>query len=75
MTVGKPIAKKLLRPIKTGAKSVINQSEFRAVTSNLFKEWGKSRIEGAIVSSFAPYCLETWREILNQSLIVAITTP
>ena len=52
---------------------MMNQSELRAITGNLLKEWVKSRVEGAIVSGFAPYCLEKWREIFNQSMIVAIT--
>ena len=37
MTVEKPTPKLLQRPITTGANSTMNQSEFLAITYNLFE--------------------------------------
>ena len=44
----------------TAANSAMNQSEFLAI--NLLKAQVKSRIQGAIDSSFASYWLKDWRE-------------
>ena len=62
MTVEKPKPKQLLRPITTGANSEVNQSEFLLITSNLLKEWEKSRVHGAIGFNFASHWLKNWRE-------------
>ena len=62
MTVEKPKPKQLLRPITTGAKSALNQSQFLAITYNLLKTWGKSRVHGAIGFGFASHWLKNWRE-------------
>ena len=48
MTVAKTKPKLLHRPIKTGANSPMNQSEFLAITCNLLKAQEKSRVHGAI---------------------------
>ena len=54
MTVEKPVTKyQVLRPITTRAKSAINQSEFLAITCNLLKARGKSRVQGVIGLRFA----------------------
>ena len=60
MTVGKPIAKKLLRPIKTGANSAMNQSEFLAISCNFLNAREKSRVQDAIV--FSSYSLKLARD-------------
>ena len=62
MPFEKPVPKLLLRPITTGAKSAINQSEFQAITINLPE---KSRILGDIGFGFACHCLKNLREILE----------
>ena len=48
MTVEKPKRKQLLRPITTGADSMMNQSEFLAITCKSLKAREKSRAQGAI---------------------------
>ena len=53
MTVEKPISKLLLRPITAGEDNVMDQSEFLAITCNLFKAQEKSRVQGAIDFGFA----------------------
>ena len=72
MTVEKPKPKELLRPITTGADSVMNQSEFLAITYNSLKAREKSRVHGAIGFGFASRWLKKWRRFLSQSLSVAI---
>ena len=62
MTVEKPKPKQLLRPITTGANSVMNQSEFLLITSNSLKGREKSRVHGAIGFGFASHWLKNWRE-------------
>ena len=47
MTVEKPKAKQLLRPITTGAGSAMNQSQFLATTCNSLEAREKSRVHGA----------------------------
>jgi len=42
------VEKQINRPITTGAKSAINQSEFLTINCNLLKPSEKSRIQGAI---------------------------
>ena len=61
MTVEKPKAKQLLRPITTGANSAMNQSQFLAITSNSLEAREKSRVHGAIGFSFASHWLKNWR--------------
>ena len=55
MTVEKPKRKQLLRPITTGADSVMNQSEFLAITCTPLKAREKSRVRGAIAFGFASH--------------------
>jgi len=72
MTVEKPISKLLLRPITAGADNVMDQSEFLAITCNLFKAQEKSRVQGAIGFNFAAkpslpsfHWLKNWLEIFK----------
>ena len=55
---------KLPRPTTTGANSAMNQSQFLAITCNLFKAREKSRVHGAIGFGFgfASHWLKNWRE-------------
>ena len=62
MTVKKPKPKQLLQPIRTGAESVMNQSQFLAITCNSLKEREKSRVHGAIGFGFVSHWLKNWRE-------------
>ena len=62
MTVEKPKPKQLLRPIKTGADSSMNQSQFLAITCNSLKAREKSRVHGAIGFGFDSHWLKNWRE-------------
>ena len=62
MTVEKPKPKQLLRPITTGAGSMMNQSQFLAITCNSLEAWEKSRVRGAIGFGFASHWLKNWRE-------------
>ena len=64
MTVEKQKTKQLLRPITTGANSVINQSQFLAITSNPLKAREQSRVHGVIGFGFgfASHWLKNWRE-------------
>ena len=52
----------------------MNQSEFRAITCNLFKAWEKSRVQAAIGFCFASHWLKAGARFLSQSLRVAIAT-
>ena len=60
MTVEKPKPKQLLRPIKTGADSAMNQSQFLAITCNSLEAREKSCVHGAI--GFDSHRLKNWRE-------------
>ena len=62
MTVEKPKPKQLLRPITTGLDSMMNQSQFLAITCNSLKAWEKSGVHGAIGFGFASHWLKNWRE-------------
>ena len=62
MTVERPKAKQLLRPITTGADSAINQSESMAIACNSLEAREKSRVHGAIDFGFASHWLKNWRE-------------
>ena len=62
MTVEKPKAKQLLRPITTRADSAMNQSQFLAITCNSLKAREKSRVRGAIALGFASHWLKNWPE-------------
>ena len=62
MTVEKPKLKQLIRPITTGADSVMNQSQFLAITCNSLKAREKSRVHCAIGFGFASHWLKNWRE-------------
>ena len=48
MTVEKAIVKQLFRPITTGVKVGVNQSESQAIISNILKAREKSRVRRAI---------------------------
>ena len=61
MAVEKLTIKELLRLITTGANSAMNQSEFVAITCDLFKAREKPRVQFAI--GFASRGLKNWREI------------
>lgn len=63
MTVEKLIARYLLRPIRTGANSEMNQSESQATTSNLHKARKKIANHHECVIGFASHWLKHWREI------------
>ena len=72
MTVEKPISKLLLQPMTTGEDNVMDQSEFLAITCNLFKAQEKSRVQGAIGFGFAAkpslpsfHWLKNWLEIFK----------
>ena len=67
MTVEKPKPKPLLLPITRGANSVMNQSQFLAITCNLLKAREKSRVHGAIGFGFgfASHWSKNWREFLE----------
>ena len=66
MTVKKPNPKQLLQPITTGADSVMDQSQFLAITCNSLEApleaREKSRIHGAIGFDFDSHWLKNWRE-------------
>ena len=62
MTVERPKAKQLLRPITTGADSAMNQSESIAITCNSLEAREKSHAHGAIGFGFASHWLKNWRE-------------
>ena len=62
MTVEKPKAKQLLRPITTGMNSAINQSQFLAITCNSLEAREKSRVHGASGFGFDSHWLKNWRE-------------
>ena len=62
MTVEKPKPKQLLRPITTGAKRAMNQSQFLEITSNSLETRDKSRVHGVIGFGFASHWLKNWRE-------------
>ena len=65
MTVEKPKPKQLLRPITTGARSAMNQSQFLVTTSNSLEAREKSRVHGAIGFGFDSHWLKNWRESLT----------
>ena len=62
MTVEKPKPKQLLRPIKTGANSAMNQSQYLVTTRNSLKAREESRVRGAIGFGLASDWLKNWRE-------------
>ena len=76
MTVEKPKPKHLLRPIKTGAGSAMNQSQFLAITCHSLEAREKSCVHGAIGFGFGfgfdSHWLKKWRESFKSSLSVAI---
>lgn len=59
MSVEKPIAKEPLQQITAGVNSAIDQSEFIAVSCNLFKARESSRVR--LVLGFAHRRLKNWR--------------
>ena len=62
MTVEKPKAKQLFRPITTGTNSTMNQSQLLAIVCNSLKAREKSRVLGAIGFGFSSHWLENGRE-------------
>ena len=67
MTVEKRISILLLRPITAGEDNVMDQSEFLAITCNLFKAQEKSSVSIAIAELFSTViwkllCNELWSE-------------
>ena len=62
MTVEKPKPRQLLRPITTGTKSAMNQSQFLAITCNSLEARKKSSVHGAIGFGFASHWLKNWRD-------------
>ena len=62
MTVEKPTPKQLLRPITTGADSMMNQSKFLAITCNSPKGQEILHIQGAIAFGFGSHWLKNGRE-------------
>ena len=65
MTVQKPKAKQLLRPITTAAGSAMNQSQFLAITCNSLKAREKWRVHGAIGFGFG--FVSHWLKIKRES--------
>ena len=65
MTVEKPKPKQLLRPITTGANSVMNQSQFLAITCNSLVAREKSRVHGGVCFGFASHWLKNCCEPFN----------
>ena len=65
MTVEKPKPKQLLRPITIGTNSVMNQSQFLAITCNQLEAQEKECVEGGIVFGFASRWLKNWHESLK----------
>ena len=59
-TVEKPKPKQLLRPITTGTKNAMNQSQFLAITCNSLEGREKSCVHGAIGFGFVSYWLKNW---------------
>ena len=62
MIVEKPKPKRLLRPITAGANSVMNQSQFLAITCNSLEGREKSHVHGAIGFGVASHWLKNWRD-------------
>ena len=62
MAVDKPKPKQLLGPIRTGADSAMNQSQFLAITCNSLVAREKSRVHGAVGFGFDSHCLKNWRK-------------
>ena len=62
MTFEKPKPKQMLQPIKIGANSAMNQSQFPATTCKALKAREKSRVQGAIAFGFASLWSKNWRE-------------
>jgi len=62
MTVEKRKPKQLFRPIATGAGSVMNQSQFLAITCNSLEAREKSLVHGAIGFGFDSNWLKNWRD-------------
>ena len=62
MTAEKQKPKQLPRPITTGVDSVMNQSQFLAITCNSLKAREKSRVHGTIGFGFNSHWLKNWRE-------------
>ena len=50
----------------------MNQSQFLAITWNSLEAREKSRVHGVIGFGFDSHWLKNWREILSQSLSLAI---
>ena len=64
MTVEKPKPKQLLLPITTGTNSVMNQSQFLAITCNSLEAREKYRVHGAVGAvgfGFDSHWLKNWR--------------
>ena len=62
MTVEKPKAKQLFRPITTGTNRTMDQSQFLAIICNLLKARDRSRVHGASGFCFTSQWLKNWRE-------------
>ena len=60
-----PMLKLLHRLITRGANCAKNQSEFLAITRNLFKAREKSSVQGVIGFVFASHWLKNWREFFT----------
>ena len=74
MTVENPVSNYPLRPITTRANSVMNQSDFLAITCSLLTARERSRVQGAIGHGL-PLFLIGWKtgaRPFSQSLSVAI---
>ena len=62
MTVAKPKAKQLLRPITTRTNSVMNQSQFPIITCNSLEARKKITRAWCDWFGFASHWLKNWRE-------------
>ena len=67
MTVEEPKPKQLLRPIKTGAGSAMNQSQFLANTCTSLKAREKSRVHGGIGFGFVLSLVEKLARVTKRS--------
>jgi len=74
MALEKPIPKQLPQPIKTGANSAVNQSEFLAISCNFLEARETLSAQGAIGFSASKWLQKLAGFFLSQSIIVASKT-
>ena len=67
MAADKPKPKQLLGPIRTGADSAMNQSQFLAITCNSLVAQEKSRVHGAVGFGFDSHWRKSFKPITKRS--------